>query len=67
MEDVMYCVEFLLVCLLVKVVGIKSVIQVYDGRIFVLHGVVGCERDNGVRECGFSKYGGCEVCMCSVY
>ena len=63
----MYCVEFLLVRLLVKVVGIKSVIQESDGRIFVLHGVVGCERDNGISECGFSKNGGGEVCRCSVY
>ena len=28
-------------------------VQVSNGGIFVLHGVIGCERNHGVREGGF--------------
>ena len=32
-------------------------VQVSNG-VFALHGVMGCERNDGVREFGFSNYGG---------
>ena len=46
---------------------IKSVVQVSDGIVFVLHGVVGCESYDGVRERGFSEYGGSQACGSSAY
>ena len=54
----MYYVEFLLVFCLLQVVGVESVVQVFDCCIFVLHGVVGGEWNDSVSKRGFSVYGG---------